>query len=178
MSTPTTALESSVQRNILIVNADHREVFESRFRQRVQERAYELFEGDGRADGKHDEHWLRAEAEVLQFAPPVRESGSWSTANAILQNTDPHDVQVLVLDDQAIVAIERASGETADGAAANADGSSGSGESRSASYLLIRWPVHVDPATAAAYMKGNALVVTAKHAATTGATVATAGTNG
>jgi len=31
----------------------------------IRRRAYELYEQDGRQDGRDREHWLRAEAEVL-----------------------------------------------------------------------------------------------------------------
>jgi hypothetical protein len=30
----------------------------------VRKRAYELYEEDGRRDGKHEDHWYRAETEV------------------------------------------------------------------------------------------------------------------
>lgn len=30
----------------------------------VRKRAYELYEQDGRQDGRHEEHWMRAENEV------------------------------------------------------------------------------------------------------------------
>jgi hypothetical protein len=33
--------------------------------QRIRQRAYEIWNADGRADGKADEHWLAAEREVL-----------------------------------------------------------------------------------------------------------------
>jgi hypothetical protein len=32
--------------------------------QRVRERAYEIWERTGRPDGKSEEHWLQAEAEI------------------------------------------------------------------------------------------------------------------
>jgi hypothetical protein len=32
---------------------------------RIRERAYEIWNADGRADGKANEHWLAAEREVL-----------------------------------------------------------------------------------------------------------------
>ena len=32
---------------------------------RIRQRAYEIWNADGRADGKADEHWLAAEREVL-----------------------------------------------------------------------------------------------------------------
>ena len=30
----------------------------------IRKRAYELYEEDGRQDGKHEQHWYRAESEV------------------------------------------------------------------------------------------------------------------
>lgn len=32
--------------------------------QRVRERAYQIWEGEGRPEGKSDEHWRRAQAEI------------------------------------------------------------------------------------------------------------------
>jgi Protein of unknown function (DUF2934) len=36
----------------------------SDLRERIQERAYGLWQQEGRPDGRADEHWFRAEAEV------------------------------------------------------------------------------------------------------------------
>jgi len=33
-------------------------------RKQVEERAYALWEGEGRPDGRHLDHWLQAEAEI------------------------------------------------------------------------------------------------------------------
>ena len=148
MSTPAKALNSSTQRNVLIVSEDQRQAFESRFRQCVEERALQLFHQGGGQDGQDRAHWFQAEKELLQYAPPAREAGAWSAANASLQNVDSQNVQVLVLQDRAMVSLAH--------------------PAERAAYLLIRWPVRVDPATAAAYLKGDTLVVTAKHLATTG----------
>lgn len=37
---------------------------------RIERRAYELYEGRGRADGQDVEDWLRAEAEILKTQSP------------------------------------------------------------------------------------------------------------
>jgi hypothetical protein len=34
--------------------------------ERIQERAYELYESRGREPGKHEQDWLRAEQEILK----------------------------------------------------------------------------------------------------------------
>lgn len=39
---------------------------------KIRERAYQLWEADGRPDGRHLEHWSRAEAEVLASAAAAR----------------------------------------------------------------------------------------------------------
>jgi hypothetical protein len=140
MSTPAKALDSAFQRNVAILTSAQEEEFASRFRQCVQDRAYQHYERQGSVDGKQEAHWLQAERELLQHAPPVHESGAWSTANISLQNADAQNIQVLVLENRATVA-----------------------HANPPAYFLIRWPNRVDPATAAAYLKGNTLVVTAKH---------------
>jgi len=38
---------------------------ENALEHRIRERAYEIWNADGRADGKADEHWLAAERELL-----------------------------------------------------------------------------------------------------------------
>ena len=35
----------------------------------IEARAYELWERDGRPNGRHAAHWLEAEAEILNLAP-------------------------------------------------------------------------------------------------------------
>jgi hypothetical protein len=151
MSTPAVAPQPVSQHNVTIISEDRRDEFQARIHQHIAERAYQLFEQDGGLNGNDDAHWLRAEGELLQRVPEVRETGSWITANASLANSDLKDLQVLVLRDRAIVAGVRP-----------AQGAQGEGFA----YLLIRWPVSVDPATAAAYVKGSTLTVTAKHSAT------------
>jgi hypothetical protein len=39
--------------------------------QAIRERAYQIWEAEGRADGKELDHWLRAEAEVIAFGEDV-----------------------------------------------------------------------------------------------------------
>ena len=40
--------------------------------ERIQQRAYELYEERGQVDGYHDEDWARAEKEILQQFGPGR----------------------------------------------------------------------------------------------------------
>jgi hypothetical protein len=39
--------------------------------QAVRDRAYQIWEAEGRPDGKELDHWLRAEAEVIAFGEDV-----------------------------------------------------------------------------------------------------------
>lgn len=39
-------------------------------RERIQQRAYELYEARGRGDGHHEEDWARAESEILEVVEP------------------------------------------------------------------------------------------------------------
>lgn len=39
----------------------------------LHERAYALWEGDNRPDGRHDEHWRQAEEELKQRAPSAEQ---------------------------------------------------------------------------------------------------------
>jgi hypothetical protein len=46
--------------------------------QRIRERAYEIWNAEGRADGRANEHWLAAEREVLGselIRPAAQEAG-------------------------------------------------------------------------------------------------------
>ena len=43
---------------------------------RIRQRAYEIWNADGRADGKADEHWLAAEREVLSARSPASKASA------------------------------------------------------------------------------------------------------
>jgi hypothetical protein len=40
---------------------------------KVRERAYQLWEAEGRPDGRHEEHWYQAERELARRIPTVKE---------------------------------------------------------------------------------------------------------
>ena len=141
MSAPATALTQHTQRNVQIITDGNHDVFAAVLHDSIAKRAYEIFENAGRPVGEDQVHWFRAESEVLQHGSPVRESGSWSTANATLPGAEAADVQVLLQSDRAILTCCKPS----------------------QSYVMFRFPICVDPQTAAAYMKGDTFVLTAKH---------------
>jgi hypothetical protein len=148
MSTPATAPQPISQHNVTIVAQEHHGEFHQHIQQRIAERAYQLFEIGGHADGKHQSHWLQAESELFERVPEIHETGNWLSASVTRADPDASGLQVLVERDRAIVAGARPA--LGDGVA----------------FLLIKWPASIDPATAAAYLKGNTLTVTAKHTAT------------
>lgn len=41
---------------------------------KIRERAYSIWESEGRQDGRHDEHWQRAEAELNGDASEISQS--------------------------------------------------------------------------------------------------------
>jgi hypothetical protein len=49
--------------------------------QAIRERAYQIWEAEGRRDGKELDHWLRAEAEVIGIGEGVKEGND----NAVSQ---------------------------------------------------------------------------------------------
>jgi hypothetical protein len=141
MSAPATALTQNTQRNVQIITHGQHDAFAAVLHDSIAKRAYEIFENAGQPVGQDQAHWFKAESEVLQHGSPIRESGSWSTANATLPGAAAGDVQVLLQSDRAILSCSKPS----------------------QSYVIFRFPVSVDPQTAAAYMKGDTFVLTAKH---------------
>ena len=138
MSAPATAL---TQRNVQILTDTNNQAFAAALHNCIARRAYEIFENAGQPAGQDQLHWFKAESQVLQHGSPIRESGSWSTANATLPGADGADVQVLLQSDRAILSCSKPA----------------------QCYLVFRFHVSVDPQTAAAYMKGDTFVLTAKH---------------
>jgi hypothetical protein len=49
--------------------------------QAIRERAYQIWEAEGRRDGKELDHWLRAEAEVIAIGEGIKEGND----NAVSQ---------------------------------------------------------------------------------------------
>ena len=60
---------------------------ESDWNRWLRERAYALWENEGRPDGKDSEHWSRAEAELKQNAAPS-DDGKDSSENPHIPNPD------------------------------------------------------------------------------------------
>ena len=72
MSTPAVAPLS--QHNVVIISENQHSEFDARLHETIAQRAYEIFEKDGRLDGHQDAHWQQAECELLQRVTEVREA--------------------------------------------------------------------------------------------------------
>jgi HSP20 family molecular chaperone IbpA len=126
-----------------------------RIKERIQNRAYDIFQQDGNHHGDHMRHWLQAECEVLTTVPEIRESGSWYTINVPLRGFAPSEVQVSVEPQYALVAAEK---EQASGGEPGAS----SDVFEQVPCTIAKWPDDVDPATASAYLKNGVLTLTVK----------------
>ena len=68
--------------------------FKKGLRQRVSERAFDLYRESGGQHGNDQNHWLQAEKEILQRGLEVRESGSWLALNASIPDSSADDIQI------------------------------------------------------------------------------------
>jgi HSP20 family molecular chaperone IbpA len=93
MATPKSALSGS-PRTPRILSEDEQAAFHDKLRQRVSQRAYDIYEGSGGQHGNDYEHWIQAENEVLQRGLEVRESGSWLALNASIPDNSVDDIEV------------------------------------------------------------------------------------
>jgi DUF2934 family protein len=145
MSTTAAAPETYAQHNLRIIPEEEQQAFHTALREAIAERAYHLFLQNGGTTGDDASNWFLAEGEILQRVDQVREDGAWCAASASIGTSAPDALRVLVLEHRAIISgIQPPEGQVG-------------------TYLLIRWPVRVDPATAAAYVKGEQLTITAKQ---------------
>ncbi len=122
----------------------------------VARRAYSLYLASGGGDGQDVAHWLQAESEVLTRVPDIRESSSWYTVNVPVQGFSPEQIEVGVDENRAVICADKTSSN-------NESGKDGGATSESI-FMFAEWPSAVDPSTASAYVKGDALTLTVKRA--------------
>lgn len=135
MPAPKTAIVTTraVMPQFLDANAGHK--LEQALHQRIAQRAYSLYEESGRQDGREQQNWARATAEILQPLE-MRESGTWLALSAALPGTPPESIQIIVTTNRVIVQAERAANAT---------------------FFAADFDVDVDPATATASFKDRIL---------------------
>src|SRR5580693_2830362 len=93
MASPKSALSGS-SKTPQILSEDQTSAFQDKVRQRVAERAYDIYRDSGSQDGNDFEHWVQAENEVLRRGVEVRESGSWLAINASIPDSAADDVEI------------------------------------------------------------------------------------
>jgi HSP20 family molecular chaperone IbpA len=126
-----------------------------RIKERIQNRAYDIFQQNGNHHGDDMRHWLQAESEVLATVPEIRESGPWYTINVPLRGFAPSEVQLCVEPQYALLAAEK---EQASGG----EPATSSDVFGQVTFISAKWPDDVDPATASAYLKNGVLTLTVK----------------
>lgn len=135
------------------VNKPEAEELDQAIRNRIADRAYQLYEASGYAPGHDQEHWLQAESEVLRKGLEVRESGSWLAVNGSLADAAAEDVEVYVDVRRIIIRAKKAVWPQA---------AKESTATATDLFLGADLPTEVEPATATAALKDGNLTVMVK----------------
>jgi hypothetical protein len=154
MTTPEKALKASaVPQNIEILSADSIHSLRSELNQNIERLAYEYFKQGREAHGQHLNHWLDAQTAIMGKDVEVRESGVWYHFHCKLMGFNAEQGHVRVAMDSSEILVNVHWGKD----------SHGSSESTLAPiFFWGKWPLEVDPSTAAAYIKDEKLTVEAK----------------
>ena len=124
-------------------------------RERIADRAYQLYEQAGYRPGHDQEHWLAAESEVLRRGLEVRESGSWMAVHGSLPEVAAEDVNIYV-DSRRIIIRATKQRSSAAGYTETAD------RSAPETFLVAELTVEVEPATTSAALKDGKLTLMVK----------------
>ena len=127
---------------------------------KVAHRAYELYQQNGTSHGDDLHHWLRAESEILERIPEVRQADSTYSVITRLDGFGAEDISVTVEPNRGLIFADKQQSSDANGFV-NPDGSH---SSRRSVFFVADWPGQVDPATATAQLRQGNLVLTVKRA--------------
>jgi len=155
MRTSASFLSSDLNANphpLEIVCGSEQQEIEEELRKEIAERAYRLYDANGRPANRHTEHWLQAEREILQRITQVRESGSWIIVNLHVPNVPAEGFKLLVNEERALVEVEEPLPTRRPAPRENA----------SRFFYIAQWPAAVDPTTASAYVKSGTLTLEVK----------------
>jgi HSP20 family molecular chaperone IbpA len=152
-----TATYASVSKSLALASRDRMRVLKEVLHERIAQRAFQYFEQDGQVDGNDLAHWFRAETEILNIKPEIRDSKDSVTLTARVPNADPQDVEICIGEHEAVI---RATAEY-HSEALNAEEVK---SERKELFLLAQWPSEIDPATASASLKDDVLTVLARKA--------------
>ena len=154
MATPKSALSGS-SKAPQILGEDQNAGFQDKVRQRVSQRAYEIYQNSGNQDGNDYEHWIQAENEVLQRGIEVRESGSWLAFNASIPEGSADDVEVCITPTSVTVRAEKS------GVIKSPEGNEQELSEREI-FLTHDLNTEIEPSTASATLKDQKLTIMVK----------------
>jgi HSP20 family molecular chaperone IbpA len=154
MATPKSALSGS-SKTPQILNEDQHAAFQDKVRQRVSQRAYDIYQNSGSQDGNDYEHWIQAENEVLQRGIEVRESGSWLAFNASIPEGSADDVEICLTPTSVTVRAEKSQ------AFKTPEGNEQELTEREI-FLTHDLNTEIEPSTASATLKGQQLTIMVK----------------
>jgi HSP20 family molecular chaperone IbpA len=154
MATPKTALSGS-SNTPQILSEDQHATFQDKVRQRVSQRAYDIYRDSGGQDGNDYQHWIQAENEILQRGIEVRESGSWLALNASIPDNSADNVEICLTPTSVTVRAEKS--QSFANAAANAQG-----VTQREVFLTHDLNTEIEPSTASATLKDQKLTIMVK----------------
>jgi HSP20 family molecular chaperone IbpA len=168
MATPKSALSGS-SKTPQILSEDQHAAFQDKVRQRVSQRAYDIYQNSGSQDGNDYEHWIQAENEVLQRGIEVRESGSWLAFNASIPEGSADDVEICLTPTNVTVRAEKSQ------AFKTPEGNEQELTEREI-FLTHDLPTQIEPSTASATLKDQKLTIMVKKRYPLGTDAATPAT--
>jgi HSP20 family molecular chaperone IbpA len=154
MATPKSALSGS-SKAPQILSEDQNAAFQDKVRQRVSQRAYDIYQNSGGQDGNDHAHWIQAENEVLQRGIEVRESGSWLAFNASIPEGSADDVEICLTPTSVTVRAEKSQAFT------TPEGNEQELTQREI-FLTHDLTAEIEPATASATLKDQKLTIMVK----------------
>jgi HSP20 family molecular chaperone IbpA len=154
MASPKSALSGS-SKTPQILSEDQTSAFQDKVRQRVAERAYDIYRDSGSQDGNDFEHWVQAENEVLRRGVEVRESGSWLAINASIPDSAADDVEICLTPTGVTIHAEKS--EPIRNADANQQGFT-----QREIFLTQDLNTEIEPSTASATLKDQKLTIMVK----------------
>ena len=154
MATPKTALSGN-SKTPQILSEDQHAAFQEKVRQRVSQRAYDIYQNGGGENGNDYQHWIQAENEILQRGIEMRESGSWLAFNASIPDNTADEVEVCLTPTSVTVHAEKH--QPSDGGKANE-----AGFSEREIFLTHDLNTEIEPSTASATLKDEKLTIMVK----------------
>ena len=154
MASPKSALSGS-SKTPQILGEDQHSAFHDKLRQRVSQRAYDIYRDSGSNDGNDFKNWIQAESEVLQRGLEMRESGSWLAFNASIPDSSADNVEVCLTPNSVTVHAEKSQ------PIRNADAHA-QGLTQREIFLVQELNTEIEPSTASATLKDQKLTIMVK----------------